>query len=214
MKKDDGLKYFDGWNFIQPTQKNSILPFGMSVDGIFQPDELKKIDEYCANLKLRDGTIGSEVVDPTIRKSRICFFDVDGENHWWTSRLNHCLSTVNDEVFRFDLTGFIGLQYTEYQADSSHYDWHIDTKLGADEEEIKQGKITPHMRKLSMTFILSDSSEYSGGEFEIDHGVVFSPPQRRGDAIFFPSFLKHRVKPVTEGIRRSIVIWAVGPKFK
>jgi len=212
--KPVGLKLFQGWTFIYPTQKNSILPRGMTVDNIFQPHELKIINEYCANLPLIDGYVGGNKVSNDVRKSKIAFFDVDEENQWWTQRLNHCISTVNDEVFKFDLTGFIGLQYTEYGEEGSHYDWHIDSKIGATEEEVANGNFDYHMRKLSVSFILSDPSEYEGGELEIDAGVIDSPPQNRGDAIFFPSFLRHRVKPITKGKRRSIVIWAVGPKWK
>ncbi len=36
----------------------------------------------------------------------------------------------------------------------------------------------------------------------------------KGRMIFFPSFLIHRVAPVTQGIRRSLVIWVTGPKFR
>lgn len=31
---------------------------------------------------------------------------------------------------------------------------------------------------------------------------------------FFPSYVMHRVKPVTEGVRYSLVCWVSGPSFK
>ena len=36
----------------------------------------------------------------------------------------------------------------------------------------------------------------------------------KGSIIVFPSFLWHRVKPVTKGIRYSLVMWNVGGPFK
>ena len=36
----------------------------------------------------------------------------------------------------------------------------------------------------------------------------------RGSVIVFPSFVWHRVKPVTKGVRYSVVAWYGGPPFK
>ena len=69
------------------------------------------------------------------------------------------------------------------------------------------------MRKLSITIILSDSIEYDGGEFVFEKGgdEVF---KNQGTVIVFPSFIRHRVNPVTKGIRYSLVNWFTGPAFK
>ena len=37
---------------------------------------------------------------------------------------------------------------------------------------------------------------------------------KQGQAIFFASFLRHRVAPVKKGIRRSLVMWFGGQPFK
>jgi len=37
---------------------------------------------------------------------------------------------------------------------------------------------------------------------------------KQGQAIFFASWLQHRVKPVTRGERKSLVMWFGGPSFK
>jgi len=72
-------------------------------------------------------------------------------------------------------------------------------------------------RQLSKTMPLNDPLEYEGGEFQIQTGLPEQPlivEQKRGTAIIFPSFMLHRVTPITLGVRKSIVVWAVGPKFK
>ena len=64
---------------------------------------------------------------------------------------------------------------------------------------------------------LSDpEKDFEGGKFEINVGNQNEPEKvimKRGRIIFFPSYLIHRVNPVTRGIRKSIVIWVIGPKF-
>jgi PKHD-type hydroxylase len=72
-------------------------------------------------------------------------------------------------------------------------------------------------RKLSIVMPLNDPSEYKGGEFHIQSGLPDEPlvvEQKRGSIIAFPSFMIHRVTPILEGVRKSLVLWTVGPKFK
>ncbi len=115
-------------------------------------------------------------------------------------------------------------QFTKYKL-NQYYDWHCDT-LGKVYDQPKtpsDGKI----RKLSMTCQLTDGSEYSGGELEFDFRQ-YSPQMRdeaqhlkkateillKGSIIVFPSFVWHRVKPVTKGVRYSLVVWHLGYPFK
>ena len=74
-----------------------------------------------------------------------------------------------------------------------------------------------HVRKLSMTTLLSES--YEGGEFQFaSYGkeeCKISTPEfsKVGSIVVFPSAMEHRVAPVTKGIRHSLVTWFVGPPF-
>jgi PKHD-type hydroxylase len=68
-------------------------------------------------------------------------------------------------------------------------------------------------RKLSLVCQLSDPSEYEGGELQINTGEIFTPEKQKGTVILFPSYLLHRVTPVTKGTRRSLVLWIEGPAF-
>ena len=59
--------------------------------------------------------------------------------------------------------------------------------------------------------------DFEGGEFEINQGTETNPmvtDTKKNRAIVFPSWTIHRVKPVIKGVRKSLVIWVVGPKFK
>jgi len=95
-------------------------------------------------------------------------------------------------------------QYTEYPS-GGFYDWHIDSDINC--------KHQPPVRKISMTCLLSDESEFEGGGLELmSDGNIVKPKQ--GQAIFFASFIRHRVIPITKGIRKSLVMWFGGPSFK
>jgi PKHD-type hydroxylase len=104
-------------------------------------------------------------------------------------------------------------QFTKYDGSKKqHYDWHTDAGLRANEN----GKI----RKLSMTVALVDGNEYEGGDFEINMSSpekenihVVKQAKIKGSVTIFPSFVWHRVKPVTAGTRYSLVNWHQGRPF-
>ena len=64
-----------------------------------------------------------------------------------------------------------------------------------------------------MTLLLSNPSTFEGGELEFMDDKK-SVKLKQGQAIFFASWLRHRVKPVTKGERKSLVMWFGGPPFK
>ena len=116
------------------------------------------------------------------------------------------------------------MQFTKYKL-NQYYDWHSDTLIKPDHNP--NSRYFNKVRKLSMTCQLSDGSEYEGGELEFDfrnydpqmrdedkHLIKATQILKKGSIIVFPSFLWHRVKPVTKGVRYSIVMWNVGYSFK
>ena len=117
-------------------------------------------------------------------------------------------------------------QFTKYKL-NQYYDWHQDSwdkpYDRKDANNPEHGKI----RKLSMTCQLTDGSEYEGGELEFDfrnydphmrdeskHRIQCKEILPKGSIIVFPSFVWHRVKPVTKGVRYSLVMWNLGYPFK
>jgi len=188
-------------------EKSSIFYPHVYWDGFFTNEELALIVEYCENKKLEDGKIQNGLVKET-RKSKINFTEPDEENRWIFNKLNNFVQMINDKFYGFDLVGYNDFQFSTYNAkEKGHYDWHIDSYIG---NANSQG--TGLHRKLSMTLLLND--DFEGGDFEIN----LSQPQKidikKGRAIFFPSFVLHRVTPVTKGIRKSLVIWVEGPRWK
>jgi len=83
-----------------------------------------------------------------------------------------------------------------------HYDWHMDSKAPVNNEQ----------RKLSISILLNDNFE--GGKLEIESNKDENVLKCQGDIVVFPSFLQHRVLPVTDGTRYTAVSWAYGPTFR
>jgi PKHD-type hydroxylase len=93
--------------------------------------------------------------------------------------------------------------YVEYVAGYGHFHWHNDYS----HESIESP------RKLTVILQLSESDEYEGGDLEVFNTGPRAVPRERGTIICFPSFVVHRVTPVTAGMRRVVVAWIAGPRL-
>lgn len=178
-------------------------------DGAFRPNELDDIVRIGESRPAQPATIGTpegSVLDTKFRISRITWLRLDAETEFLFQRLSEVVDVVNRERYHFELTGFDEpLQYTVYEAPSVGYDWHVDL---IDAPWNLQ-------RKLSLTLQLSDEADYDGGELEFREGAnVFAAPRERGLVVAFPSWVHHRVRPVTRAVRRSVVAWIGGPSFR
>jgi PKHD-type hydroxylase len=95
--------------------------------------------------------------------------------------------------------------YVEYHAEEDgHFHWHNDYSHESDEAP----------RKLTLVIQLSHSDEYEGGDFEVFGSVINTAPRTQGSLFCLPSIIPHRVTPVTRGVRRALVAWVAGPRFR
>ena len=181
--------------------------------GAFTREECDRICNYYDTRDLNSGTTGLDgEVDVKYRQSNICFDNKNSDNAWIFDRLFDIVEETNHKFFQYELIGFEFFQYTTYNK-HQYYNYHIDTIFNGYEVN----KDTNLCRKLSISILLNDASEFDGGEFEIcagDPNDPFSHKLNKGDAIFFPSYLLHRVRPIKEGIRKSLVVWVLGPKWR
>jgi PKHD-type hydroxylase len=146
------------------------------------------------------------VMDATFREARLGWLHPGRESRAFFERLRLLVEKVNAESFGFDLLGFAEpVQYTVYEAPSIGYEWHIDMIDAPNQLQ----------RKLSLTIQLSAGDEYDGGDLELRDGAkVVAAPRTAGCLLAFPSWTLHRVTPVTRGVRRSLVAWIGGPRFR
>jgi PKHD-type hydroxylase len=134
--------------------------------------------------------------------------------NWLYERMMKLSVEANAELWKFDLrTALESIQYTEYYAsENGHYDWHQD---------IGPGEL-PSKRKVSITIQLSESDDYEGGDLMICTGSNGSGkldnneicPRGKGVGVLFPSYMMHRVSPVTKGTRKSLVLWVGGGHYR
>ena len=108
----------------------------------------------------------------------------------------------------FQLEVIEDLQLTRYVAPDGHYNFHVDSDGHA------RKNIDDTVRKISMTCLLTDPNQFEGGDFQIQTGgEPYNVEVKKGDIILFPSYILHRVSPVTKGVRHSLVAWTHGRAF-
>ena len=177
---------------------------------IFTPKQCQMIIEAGRSQPKIDAQVGSGkgikggVIDTKTRTSHISWIPFKKTPEMYKD-IELAMKTANGNHFGFDGMQITEMaQYTEYP-EGGFYDWHVDNDVNMAHE--------PPVRKISMTCLLSPESEFEGGELELmAEGKVAKIKQ--GQAVFFASFIRHRVAPVTRGVRKSLVMWFGGTPFK
>lgn len=157
--------------------------------------------------QLRDAGLVRQTKDHDIRRADIAWLDDLPDGGWLMDQLIGVVAEANRSAFGFDLTDFAeSAQIARYGAErQGHFDWHSDIGAGA----------LAAKRKLTIVVQLSDPDAYEGGTLELrPDSNVQQAPRLRGVATVFPSFVLHRVTPVTAGTRWSLTLWAHGPAFR
>tara|TARA_B100000073_G_scaffold232856_1_gene194594 strand:+ start:988 stop:1599 length:612 start_codon:yes stop_codon:yes gene_type:complete len=128
----------------------------------------------------------------------------------------------------FDINYPEQAQLTHYGIDGE-YDWHKDGNQ--DHFAARQyvnGPLRPmplnktnalelvgQVRKLSLSINLSEEDSYQGGALELQIGeATHIITGSAGSATVFPSWTMHRITPITEGSRQSLVLWMNGPPIR
>ncbi len=177
---------------------------------IFTPEQCKMIIAAGRAESKQDAYVGNKqgikggVLDTKTRTSHISWIPFSKTPEMYKD-IERIMKTTNGNHFGFDGMQITEMaQYTEYP-EGGFYDWHVDNDVNCAHE--------PPVRKISMTCLLSPENEFEGGDLELmAEGKVAKIKQ--GHAVFFASFIRHRVKPVTRGRRQSLVMWFGGTPFK
>lgn len=174
----------------------------------FTDEELDKIYKDVANIQFINAGTGPENnQDKSIRSSSVKWVPKNKEWGWLYDKMMTMIKEANDTIWNFDLYSVLDdIQYTEYHAtNDGHYGWHQDIGPGA-----------LSTRKVSITVQLSGPDEYEGGDLEYWKGGqdIQKAPRGKGVVFIFPSYMMHRVTPVTKGVRRSFVLWVGGEHYK
>lgn len=140
-----------------------------------------------------------------VRRSDVVWLRPSPEHQAVYEFVGGFVNKANADVFKLQVRSFDEpFQIATYTAEASgFYGWHVD--IGA-------GQLAN--RKLSIVIPLTDPAEYEGGRFEVFNEAEPTPiAMPLGRIVAFPSYLLHRVTPVTRGVRRTMAIWVSGPPF-
>ena len=175
---------------------------------IFTPQQCQMVISKGMSLKAQKAEVGMSIkkggYDPKKRITTISWIPFKEMLEMYKD-IEATMLKANNNHF-----GFEGMRLTEpaqftHYPTGGFYDWHMDNDVIA--------KHQPPVRKISMTLLLSDPATFEGGDLEfMSEGKTVKLKQ--GQAVFFASWLQHRVKPVTRGERKSLVMWCGGPSFK
>lgn len=168
---------------------------------------IDKFIEVGESLVQQEAKIGGPVdssINAKVRVSTLSWIRYNEQSKEVYDFLVDKIDRVNFWHFGMTLNGMEDIQYTRYPV-GGHYRFHHDIIL----------KKENHMRKLSIVLALTPAEEYEGGELLLmPHGE--NPLRLKlglGDLIAFPSWVPHKVNPVTSGNRITAVTWIYGPKF-
>jgi PKHD-type hydroxylase len=157
------------------------------------------------------GTSKHSSLNHKIRNTNLSWFPPD---HWSHGICMHYAQTANHQAgWMTDISHPQPIQYTRYFP-NEHYMKHRDSSVTFDPKD-QDG----FMRKLSVVIQLSNPETYEGGNFLIENmrekDLVQIPEfTPRGSVLVFPSIMEHTVKPVTKGVRHSMVCWVMGPRYR
>lgn len=175
----------------------------VTVERCFSDEQMDALVRAVAE-DFRGATVGGQKTDPSIRRSQVHWLD-RAKYDWAYRKVWRAVQEVNASRYGFDITKFEGrMQVTRYhEEDQGHYTWHMDG-----------GRKTAN-RKISLSVQLSNPDDYEGG----DIGFFYTNKEQfasreRGAVVTFPSWVMHRVTPVTRGVRYSLIAWIVGPRWR
>ena len=173
-----------------------------------------------------ESKVMGNAVHTRIRNSKNAWIPTE---HWIGGWIWYYVQKANRENFLYDLYDIDGgsIQYTHY-GPGDYYTWHNDGDISSafkpslkpgsgvnlsQDQTLENGEC---IRKLSFSLQLSDPKDYQGGEVEFVDSANkrYFAPKQKGTLIIFDSRTKHRVRTVKSGLRKSLVGWVVGPRWK
>jgi PKHD-type hydroxylase len=172
--------------------------------GQIPEDECDKAEKDFSLISPENAKMGvsGETSDKNNRDTVVRF---SNKNHWFGLQMYKYGVLANQECkWDFLINDHEAVQYAKYGI-GQHYNWHIDIfyLTGANTD-----------RKVTVVCLMNDPSEFEGGVLMVRFGQDYEVPLSKGAVVAFPSFLEHKVTPVTSGVRYSATMWLNGPRFR
>ena len=191
----------------------------------------KDLENHFDDDDMGDSKLINDVLDKNIRKSKNTWIPT---THWITGWLWHYVMVANRNNFLYDISHIESesMQYASYGV-GEYYHWHTDSSIAVhykpqfqtsarestkDDNYLRERTSIENelVRKISFSLQLSDPDDYEGGNIQFidESNKNYIAPRQKGSLIIFDSRTKHRVCKVRSGVRKSIVGWVVGPRWK
>ena len=193
-----------------PASGRNVGASTVTVDNVFPREAVDYLNRLADSRTGEKGSIvrsdASVALAEHVRRSEVFWLEEEAATRPIFQLLAQFVQKANEQVFRLDLVGFgEPFQVATYRGgDSGFYGWHVD--IGA-------GRLA--QRKLSLVIPLTDPADYEGGELQLFHDheptTVAMP---LGRIVAFPSYVLHRVTPLTNGTRRTLAVWVSGPPYR
>jgi len=208
------LNYY--WYFTK------VIPVGLC-NRILKLGKSKKLEQALTRGAKKDQPLDKQEMETlkVKRNSKVIGLD----EPWIYKAIQPFVHTANQNAgWNFEWDWSEPAQFTQYKK-GMHYNWHRDSTAEPYPSEAGSS-FTGKIRKLTSVLVLSNPSEYKGGELEFQFQAedpqfnkgrkikVANEVAPKGSIIVFPSFVWHRVKPVTKGVRYSMPTWHIGYPFK
>lgn len=194
------------WNLSEKLFEDTVESFAFA-NNVFSDKEISKIIKLGKSKKPGKALVagGKGTSDNKVRKGKTAWITPCEDSEWLFRKLTDIIVKANKDFFNFELHGMLEpLQFTIYDGKKTKYNAHVD--------RVKNST----SRKLSVVVQLSDPKDYEGGCLELFSNSLEPNKieKKKGLITFFPSYMLHRVTPVTKGERLSLVIWVHGPSFR
>lgn len=164
----------------------------LTVKNFLTIDECEYImSEYGLETNFQPSKISNGISNHNVRKSSVSFIE---KIDFVDEKLKKILYE-NVKVKGATLTRFSRYQLTKYEK-GNFYDWHTDY------DDV-------HNKDRYCSIVIQLNNKYEGGnlQYRDQNGEICEFEKGIGNLFIFFSILPHRVSPVTDGVRYSLVNW-------
>ena len=188
-------------------KQNDNFKFVVHRENFLSLSQCQKLMRYLQTGKATDSELAGNYNDDLVNKKVRDNKEVVINNEKLNNKLKMVFELSNQSIWKYNIKELEKVKILRYE-NGGKYKWHTD--CGAKETST---------RKLTAVIQLSDETKYEGGDLEFgitdDSGKKnYTAPRTRGSIIIFPSFLSHRVTPITKGRRYSLITWMNGDTWK
>jgi len=175
-------------------------------ESIIESSTIDHWNEIIEKIKPEESLINrNKTTNYNVRSSTVRWVNFESYPLIYQSIASCILPIVDAESgrLRFDINRSLEIQHTTY-FENDHYARHSDI-------DFRVHGSNPTQRKISVVVMMSNPSDYMGGDLVVDGKVI---SREKGTVVLFPPFLFHQVERITKGIRKTLVIWVHGPPWK